>query len=345
MTSALPADAQAPALGDVPGEFLFAKLRGRRSLLLEGDRLRELAREPSLPDLALRLYPHERVAGRSDLERVILRGCVAELNGLARYAGGPRGVLYRRLLDRYRVENLKVLLRLHGSKEDPSPYLIDLPDNRALPVDVLRAAPTVGAFVDAIPLPFVRSGAREAMDAHEATRNRAYLEMAFDRGYWEGVRDAIGRLPAAEARRCAGPIRAEREAMRLLATLRASAVYALSWEEWSPYLPPAAGGAPDEMLQAVHARPDIDRLVDTVPFLRRVPGVGAAADIGELEEVLWQRTVHAADRQFYSTSSAGALLVSYFYLKRNETRRLLELAQRLHHGRTPEETAERPNPG
>ena len=112
MKTTLPADARPRALGDVPGEFLWAKLRGRRSRLFEGERLRDLAREPSLRDLALRLYPRERVDGRADLERVVLGRCVAELARLGRYVAGARSQFYRRLLERYAVENLKVLREL-----------------------------------------------------------------------------------------------------------------------------------------------------------------------------------------------------------------------------------------
>ena len=53
-----------------------------------------------------------------------------------------------------------------------------------------------------------------------------------------------------------------------------------------------------------------------------------------------RRAIRAADRQFYTSSSALALLVSYFYLKRNETRHLFGLAQMLRYERSPVEVVE-----
>jgi len=338
MTSTLPADARTRALGDVPGEFLYAKLRGRRSRLLEGERLRDLAREPSLRDLALRLYPRERIEGRAELERVVLSRCVAELDRLGRYVSGAAGEFFLRLLERYPVENLKVLLRLHGSEqEDASPHLIDLPPDLELPVHRLMSAPGVEEFIDGVPLPHVQRCALDAMAIYTESGNRAYLEMAFDQGYWQAVWDAVRRLSAADARRCVGPIRAEFDAMRLLATLRAAAIYGLPWDEWAPLLPAGPGHLSKAVLREVHARPDLEDVADRLGSLGRTPDGGVPRDVGELEEVLWHRAVHAADRQFYASSSAVALLVSYFYLKRDEMRHLLGLAQMLRYGRTPEE--------
>jgi len=340
MKTTLPADARARALGDVPGEFLWAKLRGRRSRLFEGERLRDLAREPSLRELALRLYPRERVDGRADLERVVLGRCVAELARLGRYVAGARGRFYRRLLERYAVENLKVLLRLLGSEQEPSAHVVPLPRELELPVETLAACPGVEEFVGAVPLSHVQRCAAAALPAYAETGNRAYLEMAFDKGYWLGVWDGLGRLSASGARQCVGPIRVEFDAMRLLATLRAGAVYGLSWEQWAPLLPAGPGRLNEAALRDVHARPELDYVAE------RLPGMGPALveagpqDIGGLEEVLWRRVVQAADRQFHSASAAVALLVSYFYLKRHEMRHLLGLAQMLRYGRPPDEVVD-----
>jgi vacuolar-type H+-ATPase subunit C/Vma6 len=336
MKTTLPADAGTHALGDVPGEFLYAKLRGRRSRLLEGERLRDLAREPSLRDLASRLYPRERVDERAEMERLVLSRCVAELHRLGRYVSGARAAFFHRLLERYPVESLKVLLRLHGSQEDAAPYLMDLPDDLALPVERLAACPDVEAFVEAVPLPYVRQCALDALGVHAETGNRAYLEMAFDKGYWQAVWDGLGGLSGPDARQCAAPVRAEFRAMQLLATLRAASVYDLSWEQWAPVLPNGPDGLSRAVLRDVHAHPELDYAVERLAVPGLTPDGGAAEDIGTLEEALWRRAVHAADRQFYASSSAVALLVSYFYLKRHEMRHLLGLAQMLRYGESPD---------
>ena len=105
MESASPA--WAPALSEVPAEFVTANLRGRRSRLYEGERLRELARLGSVADLAWRLFPRHELPDPFALERRLRSACTAELASVATYLKGRLRGVYCALLDRYAVENLK----------------------------------------------------------------------------------------------------------------------------------------------------------------------------------------------------------------------------------------------
>ncbi|MHC4787870.1 MAG: V0D/AC39 family V-type ATPase subunit [Planctomycetota bacterium] len=324
---------QAPASGlrGIPLDFLAAKIRGRRSWLYERDRLRELTREADLTDLALRLFPRQDIPDRPALERRLLDSCVADLAALSLYVDGAVLAFYRSLLDRYVVENLKVLLRLLAGGAGPpeaAGYLIELPHSLRFDAEELLSSADVEEFVTRIPLRQPRDCALEALPLYADSGRRAYLEMALDRGYWAAVWEAAGQLPLGAGPRSCAPIRAEFDAMRLLATLRAAA-YEIPWEQWERLLPLGPGGIGTEALRRIHAAPDVAALADALPGW--APG-REAADSGDLEEVFWHGAVHLADRQFYGTGSAVALLVSYFYLKREELRHLLGLTQMLRYG-------------
>lgn len=333
-----PASVRGAASGEFPFEFLAAKLRGRRSMLFEGDRLRGLVRLRSLEDLIFRLYPRADIREASELERAILRDCVEEMGHLARYVGGAYGRLYRALMDFYAVENLKVRWRLFGP-EGPPPgeagELVDLPQVLAGPLERLPESGAPRDFVEAIPMPAVRACALGALPAYELTRRKGYLEMAFDRGYWTEVVDALAALRDADSEDCGAPVLAELDSMRVLGTVRAADTYGMSWEEWSAFLPPEGGKVSRGALQALHAQPGAAEAVALLPWLDADAGDEAAWDVGRLEEELWHRTVRMANRQYYRTTSGPAVLVSYFYLKRDETRHLLALVQFLRYG-TPE---------
>ena len=337
MNAAFPGEALGRAACDVPEEFLYAKLHGRRSRLYEGDRLRELAAEASLEDLALRLFPQARRADRAEFERQVMASCVAELASLARFLVGARYAFYMRLLGRYPIENLKVLLRLLGSEEDPAGHLVELPAGLALPVEKLTGAGDARQFLEAIPMSRVRRCALQALPAYEEGGKKAWLEMAFDRGYWLGVRDGLGRLSASERPECARPVRRELDAMRLLATLRAAAVYGLSWDEWRPFVPAGGGRVGEQALRDIHARPELSYVAERLPGLWATVAPMEPQDIGELEEALWRQVVRAADHQFYASSGALGVMVGYFYLKRDEMRHLLGLAQMLRYGKAADE--------
>ena len=332
----------------IPSEFLAAKLRGRRTTLYEGARLRELARAESVEELAWRLFPREDIRDRAALERRLLNACVADLSSFLPYVDGAYYNLFLRLLDRYVVENLKVLLRLWSGgerPEEPSPYLIELPASLSLPVEELLRAAGPEEFVGRLPRPFLCEAAAEAMPLYVQTGRRAYLEMALDRGYWLGVWDALSRLPAEDAQGCQAAIRCEFDAMQLLATMRAAGAYGLDWGGWKPFLVRGPGRITTETLRRVHAAPEVESVLDEVRWLRQVVGrVGAPEerlDRGGLEEALWRESVRLANRQYYGSFSGPVVLVCYYYLKRSEMRRLFSLTQMLRYGTAPEEMIER----
>ncbi len=338
--------ARGPAALGTPFEFLNAKLRGRRALIYAGERLRQLTSADSPAELADRLYRRHDVRSAEELERRLSAECAAELASLLPYLEGAYRALHAALLDFWRVENLKVLLRLLGrtTEVDPELYLIELPPALALPAGALSEAESAREFVERIPLAAVKQSALAALAAYRETGQRARLEMALDRGYWRGVWDAVEALPARRAARCVEPVRREAEAMRLLGTLRAAGTYDMAWEEWVDLLPPGGERAPTAALRQVHARPTVEFARERLPWvdaaLRRHVPPGEPADLWRLEEALWHEVARAADRQYYRRMSGPAVLVSYYYLKREELRHLLGITQMVRYGKGEREFSE-----
>ncbi len=330
---------------DVPFDFLNAKLRGRRSFLYEGGRLRELGKVASLQDLSWRLYPREDIPDVFELERRMLSSCAQDLATVLTYLTGAFGELFRALLDRYVVENLKVLLRLFTRKDgeaDPAGYLIDLPPGMALPVHELLGSSDVAEFLARIPLASVWASARDALPLYRETGRRGFLEMAFDCGYWDAIQDGVGSLRDLYQAECAAPVLAELDAMRLLATLRAGRVYQVPWDDFKTVLP--GKGLPPGVLQQVYQHPEVEFAVERVPGLaqavERHRQAGQVREIGDVEDVLWHEVLRLANRQYYALPVGASVVVSYYYFKREELRHLLALAQMLRAGRPPAEIAE-----
>jgi vacuolar-type H+-ATPase subunit C/Vma6 len=289
------------------------------------------------------------------------RGCVEDLSFLGFFLSGPYQAFYSALLDRYPVENLKVLLRLvtreaepagpalrPGEKREareaiPGELLLDLPRGPALPVQELLRSAQVDEFVARIPLWAVRACAKKALPLYHEGGRRAYLEMAFDQGYWQNVWEALARLPEGERRECSAPLQCEFDSMRLLGTLRAAAAYGLPWDEWESVLPVGEGRISTSALRSIHARPDLEHVSQVVGWVKvaldRYLSSQELLDLGHLEEALWREALRLANRQYYGSLSACAALVSYFYLKRQELRRLLGLTQMLRYGKAEEEVS------
>ncbi len=345
MASNLLAELRQRGLAEVPFEFLNALLRGRRSRLYEGDRLRQLAGAGDLDELAYELFPREEVRTALDLERLLAGACAAEFGSLIRYMSGTVGRFYLALLSWFQVEGLKVLLRLvgrDGAASEAERMLPELPEQIALPVESLLGSETVEEFMARIPLPEVSAAGRAALPVYRRTGKRAYLEMAFDRGRWSAVKAALESLPGTARRGCAPPVRMELDAVRLLTVLRGALTYGIAWDDLAPVLPEDRGEFSRDTLRTIHADPDGQRVMEAFPFLGdRLDSPEDAGLPGAVEDALWAETVRLAERQYRRELAGPAILVSYYYLKRHELRRLVALAQLVGRGVSRREVEDR----
>lgn len=331
MKAASPIDVRARGLGEVPLEFVNAKLRGRRARLYEGARLRHLVEQDNVQDLAYELFPREDLVTQVELERHLAAECAGELGRFAPYVTGAYGALYDALLSHFAVENLKVLLRVLG-REDArrlaDRHTVALPARLELPVDELLRSRDEQQFAARIPLPSVRSAVQGALPLFEETERRGFLEMAMDRGRWEAVAAALDALPRRDRAACRPPIACESDGLRLAGALRAATVYEMPWERFEALLPAGPGELSVADLRRVYARPQSETVLEVLPELRHfLEDPGRAGSPGALEEAMWRRTLREANRQYYGHLSGPAILVSYYYLKRNEQRSLAMLAQ------------------
>jgi len=335
-----PISAARCGLAEVPSEFLYAKVRGRRARLYEGERLRGLARRTSTEELALELYPRSDVRDQFGLEQRLLTECVAELAFFRSFLDGAEAELYASLLNRYAIEDMKLRLRMlvaGRGEEDAVPPTVELPRWMAGALAGLNGATGVEEFVERIPLRAVADCAAEALPLYAESRATAVLEMAFDKGYWLGVLSAAAGTPSARRTAAMAPVALECDSVRLLAVLRAARVYGLEWGQIEPLLPPGAGWVSAARLRALHADATPAAVHRALPLLERLlPDPAAVADNGRIEDALWRETVRRAEHQYRTAQEGFAVLISYYYLKRAEMRRLLSLTQLVRYGRQPD---------
>ena len=326
---------------DYPLEFVNAKLRGRRHRLYEGDRLRVLSQCASVEELAGRLYPRQTVAGRLGLERLLRERCISELTFVLGYLSGTLEQVLSAMLRRFQVDAIVALLRLlAGGEEEAEPerYVAGLPPRFAVSAADLLGSGGVEEFVEKLPVYSPQAAA--SIDLYRQTGSIAFTEMALQRACWTDIMHACDRLAARWRMTCLGPVLCEIDSARLLAVLRAARNYRLRWEQIEPFLPErgplkdAAGGfnISNATLRELHKDPSESRLASALPASRQT---GVAEDIVAIEETLWKRTMSEAERLFYSTMEGPAVMVGYYYLRRNELKELTGLAEAVHYGREP----------
>ncbi|MFW6189322.1 MAG: V0D/AC39 family V-type ATPase subunit [Planctomycetota bacterium] len=329
---------------EVPPGFLFAKLRGRRARLYEGDRLRALAESNGVGGLARRLFPGESVRDHFELELRLQARCVQELAFLARYVTGRQRRFYIALLDRFRLENLKTLLRLYlraGEARPEEADLVELPEPFDLPRGRLMDSSTPREFIERIPIGPARRCALEALPLYEETGRKAWLEMALDRGYWRQVGRTLGDLSGRDRRECSRPVVCEFDGTRLVALLRAAKVYELPWDRFGAVLPTGWGRLSVERMRELYENPEPEAGLRAAGRLLQGPPPALDPEdverVAPLEEALWHETIDRAEKTFRGTMNGFAVLTAYFYLTHEELRHLLSLTQMLRRGRSTRE--------
>jgi len=328
------------ALMGLPFEFLNAKLRGRRRHVYEGSRLRRLADCASLEELTGWLYPRQAPLSRLSLERRLRQDCASELTAFTLYLSADVARFYGALVRRFQVDNILVLLRLFaGGRQEPSPeqYIPELPPSLAVRSGELLASANLAEFLGKLPEDLSRAALR-TLPLYEAAGTTAFTEMAVERAYWDGVNRGLRLLPGAHRSACAQPIEHERNIARLLTVLRAARHYEMRWEDLAPLLPAgdssgdggAGVGVSEEVLRAIHGNPSPDNVAAKVRGLARL---GVPESLVELEERLWNQVFRLANRLYYTMPDGPAVLVGYYYVRRNELKNLTALVEAVHYGR------------
>jgi hypothetical protein len=159
--------------------------------------------------------------------------------------------------------------------------------------------------------------------------------MALDRAYWSAVLEAAGHLRHGDRESCMGPVVAEAGAAAVFGTVRAAATYEIPWSRWEGLVPPTVGRPSAAALAALYADPTAEHVMEQMPWLCGGEPLEQPVDVAALEDAAWRRCVRVANRQYYSPTTGPAVLIGYYYLKRQEARSLLGLSQLVRYN-TPE---------
>jgi vacuolar-type H+-ATPase subunit C/Vma6 len=325
---------------DAPMDFLNANLRGRRPRIYEGEKLNELAEKKSLEGIWKHLYPRQTAAGRLVLERNLRQDSVEELCSVARLLPTNYRRFYRSLLQRFQMDNILVLLRLfcgsNGSthRED---YVRELPPIISIESDRLLSSSSLESFLDALPEPF--DNASEFLDkSPDQYDTTAYLEMAIEKTWWEYLGKVLQDVPFEYRSQCSGPIRYELDSKRLLTILRASRHYDFDWDEIAPMLPtwPTSSSLGSGLslsqrrLRKLFDDPSAENVVNLIgtKVLRKED----CENLADLEDSLWAKIYHRANRLYYGVMEGPAIMVSYYYVRLNELKSLTGVVESVYYG-------------
>jgi len=311
-------------------DFLAANVHGRRSRLAEGDRLDELCRIRTLPELARALFPEARLATAIHLQRVLVLDQVEELSTIASKVGGASGRLLGWLRMRFRVENLKVLLRGFATGmalPDLQPHLVPLPDDLALDLEVLASAGTIEAFTGVVDPEPLRAGLAQTIDLYNQQPRPFFPEAGLDHGYLTELLARARALPRAHRADVVEMACQEADTFHLALVARGRFVYGLAPAMLQPLHVPGTRITRLLFRQMLGAESLAEATAMAVGLVIDTRPDGADPDASALEALAWNRFYRLANRTFRRSHMGLGAVVAYAAIRRMELANLITLTE------------------
>jgi vacuolar-type H+-ATPase subunit C/Vma6 len=321
-------------------DYLSALLHGRRSRLAEAQRLQELCRVRTVPELGRALYPQPEFQAAGELQRQLVQDLVGELAQLGAYLTGPGARLLDWLVARFEVENLKVLVRGFITRRPLELlHLVSLPKEPALPTQALASAESWTEFVRLLPNGPLRESLEEAGDL-EGRPKPFFLEAALDRGYFRELLARAERVFGEDQKVVRDLVFQEVDMFNLMLVVRGKFHYGLTPASLLPLHVEGSGisrarfmamlGETDLRAVARHA---VGRAVDALPPEPKGTGEGGTSlDPARLEALAWQRFQRLANAAFRRSPVGLGAVVGYAGLRRVEVANLITLSEAIRNG-------------
>jgi vacuolar-type H+-ATPase subunit C/Vma6 len=316
-------------------DYLATRLHARRSRMAEGERLDALCQLRALPELCRAARLDGECHSVPEFQRRLVQALAGELAGCLRHVGGAGGEMFAWVLARFRIENVKTLLRGFVNQTAPEvlrEHLVTLPEGFALDARALAAAKSLEDFVALLPPGAPRQRLREAVAARHDPPQPFFLEAALDCGYFQELLAKIRHLSGEDQAVVRGLALHEANFFQFMLAARgrfhfeapADALLALRlpgiFEDWfktlltAPDLPAAA-------------KLSIGVVFDELPA---EPGFDEAA----LEALAWKRFLRLANSAFRRDAMGLGAVIGYAGLRRLETANFITISEGIRLGLT-----------
>jgi vacuolar-type H+-ATPase subunit C/Vma6 len=321
--------------------FVSAKLHGMRAKLYEGARLDALTTLRTPFEMMTAVLPATDVRDRRDFERNLVEQHVRDLDRIRTLLDGANRRLFDWQLERYRLENVKVLLRAWKTREtgvDVRALLVALPDDYALPVDAILTAPGLTDVMWLLPgEAYVEGVKRGAVQFHD-TNKLFFIEAGLDGAHFEELARRAAALKSADRAEVEELVRLEITIYDALFVARGRLHHNLSDPDVRDFLVAAGAPAPEpRIFEPMIAAKDLPAMLGALPTRRAILGDADPRDLVELQRALHKRLFLAANRAFYRSMFHMGVVEAFYYVKRMELANLIRVAELLRQERTQAE--------
>ncbi len=182
-------------------DYLAARLHGRKSRMAETERLDRLCRIRNLSDFSATIFPDAEYHEIIDLQRQLVHELAHEVSGFTPHLAGPRAQLLDWILVRFRLQNIKVLIRAHITKipvYEVQKHLVPLPEEPAPGTYIPATTDPLSVFTRLLPKEKLRKDFEKTLVTYSDNLRPFFLEAALDSGYFSELLARVNRLPEEE---------------------------------------------------------------------------------------------------------------------------------------------------
>ena len=313
--------------------FVSAKLHGMRSKLYEGPRIDVLTSLRNAFEMMASVFPDLEVRSRTRFERHLTRQHVRDLRRVQMFLQKRNRHFLDWQLERYRIENLKVVLRGWKSRLSPAgvaELLVELPEEYSLPVEEILGTDKLIDVIRLMPVEgFGRAIRRGTVQFHDTNR-LFYIEAALDAFYFEELCRRAGMLRSADRDEVNELLGIEVLIYEILFIMRARLNYEATVEDVREFLVKAPHPAAAGKLEGLLRGDSFDGMLAAMPQRKELLGPGPEpTDLGELQRRTWERLYLAANRVFYRSMFHMGCVEAFYYIKRVELANLIRVAELL----------------
>ena len=318
-------------------DYLATRLHARRSRMAEAERLEELCRLRSLPELSRAVFPGAEISVAADFQRRLVQNLIWEIFGCLKHLDDEGGDLVAWLLARFQLENLKILVRgflNHKPLESLQPHLVALPARLDCEPAALLAAKSLDDFISLLPA----DGPRHRLQALVAGQHEPpqcfLLEAALDSGYFQELLARTNRLSDGEAEIVKPLSSQEANLFQFSLVARGRFSFGLTADVLLP-LRVGRGEADDEWFNTLLSAPDVISLagcgvgtvMDDLPVSLHSADGSAETQLSSLEALAWQRYLRLANSAFRRSHLGVGAVAGYFGVRRMEIANLVSLSE------------------
>lgn len=311
--------------------------------MAEGARLKALCAIHTIPELSRTIGMGTDPLSAAEFQRRLATDLAHELAGFMKDLGEEGAELFSRMLERFRVENVKVLIRGFLNKipaEDLRPHLIPVPETLALDLQKLLGAGSLESLAAMLPAGAPYQRLREAILIQHIPAAPFFLEAALDNGYFDALSRQIRELSGEDLASVKPLIQQDTYLFQFMLVIRGKFVYGLPSET---LLTPSAAGVSRDWFKNLLAAPDlaaaaklgVGEAIDEVPAHKSSENNRTYP--AALEALCWNRYHRLANAAFRCGHMGLGAVFGYAALRRMETANLITLSEAIPLGMAGEE--------